>query len=68
VKSVSGKHVCKVLEQHGWILKRIRSSHHIYGQAGNPVIITVPVHGNKDLRLGTLKKILKDAGLTENDL
>jgi predicted RNA binding protein YcfA (HicA-like mRNA interferase family) len=68
VKSVSGKHVCKVLEQHGWALQRIKSSHHIYAQPDNPVIVTVPVHGNKDLRIGTLKKILKDAGLTDADL
>lgn len=65
---MSGKHVCKVLEQHGWVLQRTKSSHHIYAQPGNAVIITVPVHGNRDLRIGTLKKILKDAGLTEADL
>jgi predicted RNA binding protein YcfA (HicA-like mRNA interferase family) len=68
VKSVSGKHLCKVLERHGWVLQRIRGSHHIYAQPGNPTIITVPVHGNRDLRTGTLRHILKDAGLTESDL
>jgi len=32
------------------------------------VILSIPVHGNKDLPIGTLKSILKDAGLTEDDL
>ncbi|MBI3410107.1 MAG: type II toxin-antitoxin system HicA family toxin [Planctomycetes bacterium] len=68
MKSVSGKHVCTVLETNGWVLKRIRSSHHIYSKPGARNIVTVPVHGNKDLKIGTLKKILKDAELTENDL
>ena len=68
MKSISGKNLCRVLERHGWELLRIKSSHHIYGQAGNPIIVTVPVHGNRDLRTGTLAKILKDAGLTEDDL
>jgi len=68
VKLVSGKHLCKVIEHRGWELKRIRGSHHIYGQSGNPTILTVPVHGNKALKIGTLRRLLNDAGLTEQDL
>jgi predicted RNA binding protein YcfA (HicA-like mRNA interferase family) len=68
VKSASGKRFCQVLEQHGWSLERIRGSHHIYSQPGNPTILTVPVHGNRDLRKGTLGKLLKDSGIDENDL
>jgi len=68
VKSISGKRLCKVLEKHGWELKRVRGSHHIYAQSGNPAILTVPVHGNRELRLGTLRRLLKEAGLTEEDL
>jgi len=68
VKSVSGKQLCVVLRNHGWELKRIRGSHHIYSKSGNPKILTVPVHGNKSLKSGTLKSLLRDAGLTEADL
>ncbi|MFO0969125.1 MAG: type II toxin-antitoxin system HicA family toxin [Gemmataceae bacterium] len=68
MKAISGKAMCKVLERNGWELKRTKSSHHIYGKPGVDVIVTVPVHGNRDLRTGTQKKIMKDAGLTENDL
>jgi predicted RNA binding protein YcfA (HicA-like mRNA interferase family) len=28
----------------------------------------IPVHGNRDLPIGTLKGILKDARLTEDDI
>jgi predicted RNA binding protein YcfA (HicA-like mRNA interferase family) len=68
VKSISGKDFCKVLEAHGWTLERIRGSHHIFGQPENPTILTVPVHGNKDLKRGTLHKLLRESGLTEDDL
>jgi predicted RNA binding protein YcfA (HicA-like mRNA interferase family) len=68
VKPISGKKMCKVLEQHGWRLARIKSSHHIYKKPGEAAIITVPVHGSKDLRPGTQATIIKDAGLTEDDL
>ena len=68
MKSISGKALCRILEKRGWTLQRIRSSHHIYAKPGKPSILTVPVHGNKDLRTGILHKLLKQAGLTEDDL
>ena len=68
MKPVSGKHLCRILEEHGWVLQRIKGSHHIFAQDGNSNILTVPVHGNRDLKLGTLRTILKTAELTEDDL
>jgi predicted RNA binding protein YcfA (HicA-like mRNA interferase family) len=68
MKAVSGKALCKILEQRGWVLKRITGSHHIYSREGVDVIISVPVHSNRDLPIGTLKSIMKDAQLEEDDL
>ena len=68
MKSVSGKHLAKTLEHHGWILLRIRGSHFIYGKPGSRVHLSVPVHGNTPLKTGLLKHLLKAAELTEADL
>ena len=68
MKSVSGKSLCKIVERYGWSLKRITGSHHIYVKEGMNVILSIPVHGSRDLPTGTLRSILKDAGLTEEDL
>ncbi|WP_414574694.1 type II toxin-antitoxin system HicA family toxin [Anabaena sp. CCY 9402-a] len=68
MKSVSGKALCKIVEQQGWELKRITGSHHIYTKEGVDVILSIPVHSNRDLPIGTLKSIMKDAGLSEEDL
>jgi len=65
---VSGKRLCKILEKHGWVLQRVRGSHHIYSRPDNAAILTVPVHANRDLKRGLLARVLKDAGLTEADL
>jgi predicted RNA binding protein YcfA (HicA-like mRNA interferase family) len=62
------KKLCKVLEKSGWQLARVRGSHYIYTKTNSPKIIVIPIHGNRDLPTGTLRGILKDAGLTENDL
>ncbi|MFS0513805.1 type II toxin-antitoxin system HicA family toxin [Nostoc sp. UIC 10607] len=68
MKAVSGKALCKILERQGWELKRITGSHHIYIKEVVDIILSVPVHSNRDLPIGTLKSIMKDAGLTEEDL
>ena len=68
MKSASGKYLAKLLERHGWVLQRIRGSHHIYAHPENAAILTVPVHGNHDLKTGTLHKLLKEAGLAVDDL
>ena len=68
MKSVSGKKLAKLLERHGWTLLRIQGSHHIYGKSGSTVRLSVPIHGNKPLKIGLLKHLLKMAELPEDAL
>ncbi|MFB2836903.1 type II toxin-antitoxin system HicA family toxin [Floridanema evergladense] len=68
MKSISGKKLCKIVEQRGWFLKRITASHYIYQNDEVNEILSIPVHSNKDLKIGTLKALMKIAGLTETDL
>lgn len=68
MKSISGKKLCKIIEKKGWTLQRITASHHIYQKSGEISILSIPVHRNQDLKIGTLKALIKIAGLTENDL
>lgn len=68
MKSISGKAFAKILEQRGWVLVRVQGSHHIYCKPGEPIRISVPIHGNKDLKIGLLKHFMKQAGLSEDDL
>lgn len=50
------------LEQHGWILKRITGSHHMFSHPDKPQTVPVP-HPKKDLPKGTVRAIRKLAGL-----
>ena len=68
MKIISGKRMCRVLEQRGWMLVRINGSHFIYRHAATGRLTAVPVHGNKDLKPGTQRGIMRDAGLTDDDL
>ena len=68
MKSISGRKLCKIIEKRGWTLKKITGSHHVYVNPNQSKIISIPVHRNQDLKIGTLKSIMKIAELTENDL
>ena len=68
MKIISGKRMCRVLEQRGWTLARINAAHYIYRHAATRRQTVVPVHGNHDLKPGTQRGIMRDAGLTDSDL
>jgi len=60
--------MCRVLEERGWTLARINGSHHIYRHAATGRRTVVPVHADQDLKPGTQRGIMRDAGLTDDDL
>ena len=68
MKSISGKDLARLLEKHGWELKRITGSHHIYAKTGNPARISLPIHGDQDLKTGLLRHLLKLSGIDETEL
>jgi predicted RNA binding protein YcfA (HicA-like mRNA interferase family) len=68
MKSVSGKRLCKIVEQKGWVLRRITGSHHIYENSEVDQILSIPIHRNQDLKVGTLRALMKIAQLSDEDL
>jgi predicted RNA binding protein YcfA (HicA-like mRNA interferase family) len=61
--------MCRILRDRGWHLDHIRGSHYVYVFPGPPRrAVPVPVHGNKDLKTGTQKRIMREDGLTDDDL
>jgi predicted RNA binding protein YcfA (HicA-like mRNA interferase family) len=57
---MTGKEMVKKLESDGWALDRVKGSHHI--MIKNEKTVVIPVHTGKDLKPGTLRSILKQAG------
>ena len=52
MKAVTGKDFCRILEKQGWEPKRVKGSHHVYTKEGYMARVSVPVHGNKTLKIG----------------
>jgi predicted RNA binding protein YcfA (HicA-like mRNA interferase family) len=68
MRALSGKEFARIIEQKGWVLLRIQGSHHIYGKTGVDVRLTIPIHGNQNLKVGILRHLMKMAEITEEDL
>ena len=68
MKAVSGKRFCRLLEFKGWELKRVNGSHHVYIKTGKIDRISVPVHGDKSLKIGLQRHHMKVAGIDESEL
>lgn len=64
----SGKAVLRALEHAGFVLVHIRGSHHYLRRPGAGQLVCVPVHGSRDLPLGTLRAILRQAGVSADEL
>ncbi|RAY13728.1 hypothetical protein DPM19_18895 [Actinomadura craniellae] len=60
---VSGAEVIKALEKAGFALTRVKGSHHMMRSPEGRFTV-VPVHQGKDLPPGTLRRIIRDAGLS----
>ena len=60
---VTAKEVAEKLKAHGWVLDRIKGSHHTYVKDGLRSV-PIPFHSNKDLGL-LGKRILKEAGIKD---
>ena len=66
MKSYSSREIIKVLENEGWVETRCNGDHHIFRHSVKKGKVIVP-HPKKDLKLGTLKNILKQAQITHKD-
>lgn len=65
MKSFKPRQIIKVLEGKGFNFVRQKGSHKLY-RKGN-LRVTIPFH-NKDLKPGTLKSILRQAGIVSEEL
>lgn len=65
--TVTGREAVQALLRGGFALSHARGSHHYLRKPGASSLVVVPVHGSRDLPAGTLRSILRQAGLTIDD-
>jgi predicted RNA binding protein YcfA (HicA-like mRNA interferase family) len=62
---VTGREMVRFLERESFQLLRVRGSHH-YMSKGE-LRTSVPVHGNRELKIGTLRSILRDIQMSPSE-
>ncbi len=67
LRVLSGQDVCAIPEQHGFARVRQRGSHIIMQRVTADGTTTVPVPDHKELRIGTLRSIIRQSGLQRRE-
>lgn len=65
--SLTPQKVIKILKREGFVLDKVKGSHHIYYHPETKRRVVVPFH-KRDLPKGTLLEILKQAGISREEL
>ena len=65
--SLTPQKVIKLLESRGFVLDRSKGSHQIFIHPETRKRVVVPFH-RKDLPIGTLLEILRQAGISKDDI
>ncbi len=65
--SLTPQKIIKILERKGFVLDRVKGSHHIYYNSETKKRVIVPLH-KRDLPKGTLLEILKQADISKDEL
>ncbi len=60
---VKSSELIRLVERDGWVLRRVRGSHHQFKHPEKPGLVTIP-HPKKALPQGTVRNILRQAGIS----
>jgi predicted RNA binding protein YcfA (HicA-like mRNA interferase family) len=65
---VNGRRVIQALTRAGFVIDRVVGSHHVLVFPGDPTrTVIVPVHSGRDLKPGTMRAIIRQAGMTAEE-
>ncbi len=63
LRRLSGREVCKILSDHGFLQVRQKGSHIIMQKRTETSTITIPVPNHSELKIGTLLSIIRQSAL-----
>lgn len=62
----SGAEICEILQRHGFQMVRQRGSHAVMQKREETSTVTVPVPMHREVRLGTLRSIIRQSGVPKS--
>lgn len=67
LRVLSGRELCTILERHGFQEVRQRGSHIVMQRVTDEGTTTVPVPDHREIRIGTLRSIIRQSGVVRTD-
>ena len=67
LRILSGRQVCTILSRQGFVEIRQRGSHIVMQKQLPDTTVTVPVPNHAELRIGTLKSIIRQSGISKSE-
>ncbi len=67
LKILSGKQVCKILLDNGFVEVRQKGSHIIMQKKTENTTITVPVPNHSEIKIGTLQSIIRQSQIAKQE-
>ena len=67
VPALTPREIIRVLERRGFFVHRIVGSHHVLKHPNDPHIRVVVALHRRELHPGTIRRIIKDAGMTTDE-
>jgi predicted RNA binding protein YcfA (HicA-like mRNA interferase family) len=67
LRVLSGKEICAILADHGFVEVRRRGSHVVMQKKTEQGTTTVPVPDHKEILLGTLRSIIRQSGVPRKE-
>ncbi len=63
LRVLSGRDVCRILEQHDFQIVRQRGSHIVMQRRTDFGTVTVPIPDHSEIGIGTLQSIIRQSGV-----
>ena len=60
---MKARELIKAVQAAGWFEVRTTGSHKHFKHASQPGLVTIPVHGSADLKIGLVKSIERQSGI-----
>jgi predicted RNA binding protein YcfA (HicA-like mRNA interferase family) len=62
-----GKEHVRAFQRDGWTVDRVTGSHYILVKEGCDYQLSIPYHRGQTIKVGLLKGLIRDAGLTNEE-
>ena len=62
--SINGHEAVDAFSKIGFVVVRVEGSHHVMKKPGHKYLLSVPIHGSKSVKRGTLRGLIRASGIS----